>query len=594
MEDASIEDKQKFLCETILDKGYDSNQFVQFLINKRGEDGADIANWTMNDLKQVVTEFTNPNGGQAEKEQAKKDQQKASMFGLMNDPQPKNEVQNENPKPKPQEQQNKEKHESIQNRSNNKNIEPKKQIKNEENNNLNNINNDNINKNSTINKQNSGNIVNSDIEYGVIISENKKCKPTEITDLSKHDIIKITISNPEKKDAGFFNKSYITYLVSTSPVSYKVRRRYSDFVWLRTTLQNHFPSNVIPPIPKKNTIGVDKFADSFSLKRARGLEKFMNYLANDPIIKNSQLFYDFLFIGAETDFNCKKKVYEKVKQLTDVQDFREVDENAKLLINREKEGYLENIKDYASINTHLFKKINYSFKLLFDEMNTVINRMEEISKLWAQLNKAGEKYFDNNTTCESYKQMSNLFKIWSKTLKEQNTVINVDIREHFKYSRKTIQSIKVLVNSVETYRHKYHKGVKSLINKKEDLFKRGDPSKWELDPKDKKDISKIGVDKKLALVKICSKETLNVIGLKEFYGYYLNKAINEYERMRNLMGSINKNVIITNINKLTDILGQFHICVGEIKSALDIAANIKVNDNKCQLNRIPYDENLLK
>ena len=271
-----------------------------------------------------------------------------------------------------------------------------------------------------------------------------------------------------------------------------------------------------------------------------------------------------------------------------------MDENAKLLINGEKEGYLENIKDYASINTHLFKKMNYSFKLLFDEMNTVINRMEEISKLWAQLNKAGEKYFDNNTTCESYKQMSNLFKIWSKTLKEQNTVINVDIREHFKYSRKTIQSIKVLVNSVETYRHKYHKGVKSLINKKEDLFKRGDPSKWELDPKDKKDISKIGVDKKLAVLKICSKETLNVIGLKEFYGYYLNKAINEYERMRNLMGSLNKNVIITNINKITDILGQFHICVGEIKSALDIAANIKINDNKCQLNRIPYDENLLK
>ena len=31
MEDASIEDKQKFLCETILDKVYDSNKFVQFL-----------------------------------------------------------------------------------------------------------------------------------------------------------------------------------------------------------------------------------------------------------------------------------------------------------------------------------------------------------------------------------------------------------------------------------------------------------------------------------------------------------------------------------------------------------------------------------
>lgn len=101
-------------------------------------------------------------------------------------------------------------------------------------------------------------------------------------------------------------KDYITYLITTLLVSYKVRRKHSDFAWLRSTLQNHFPANLIPPYPKKNRFGIDPFADNFVAKRSRGLEKFLNYLAKDPIIKSRQLFFDFLYIGAEVDFNSKK------------------------------------------------------------------------------------------------------------------------------------------------------------------------------------------------------------------------------------------------------------------------------------------------
>ena len=39
------------------DKGYDGNEFINFLIEKRGEDGADVSNWSFPDLKAVVKEF---------------------------------------------------------------------------------------------------------------------------------------------------------------------------------------------------------------------------------------------------------------------------------------------------------------------------------------------------------------------------------------------------------------------------------------------------------------------------------------------------------------------------------------------------------
>ena len=56
-DDATTEEKQNFLRETILDKGYDVNKFVQFLIDKKGEGGADVAVWSMYDLQIVVKEF---------------------------------------------------------------------------------------------------------------------------------------------------------------------------------------------------------------------------------------------------------------------------------------------------------------------------------------------------------------------------------------------------------------------------------------------------------------------------------------------------------------------------------------------------------
>ena len=53
----SEEEKQNYLRENILERGFDGNTFVSFLIEKKGEAGADVANWSLSDLKIVVAEF---------------------------------------------------------------------------------------------------------------------------------------------------------------------------------------------------------------------------------------------------------------------------------------------------------------------------------------------------------------------------------------------------------------------------------------------------------------------------------------------------------------------------------------------------------
>ena len=574
----STEEKQNFLREKILDKGYDTSQFVQFLTEKKGEDGADVANWTMEDLIQVVNEFIKLNGGEVEEdvkkpEPKKEIKKKVSMFDIMPDTKPKkpDSQLNINPQSKSQSSEIKKSQNNLNITQSHSQNAPK------------------VQKIQTTPVNNSNDMTGTESEYGIIIKDVKECKPLEQTELSKYNKLKITVTKPEKKTEGFFSKTYVTYMVSTMPASYVVHRRYTDFTWLRNTLLNLFPANSIPPIPKKNKIVGDNFAPPINLKRGRFLEKFMNYLASDPIIKNSQIFFDFLYIGAETDFNSKKKVYEKVKSLSDVNEFRNENSKVEIMINSEKENYVENIKDNITNNINILKKINTSFKLLYDEVNAVTTRLDEIASLWAQMYKSSQKYFDHNTSCECYKQLSNLFVNWSKILKQQNNVVNVDIREHFKFMRKNFGAMKDLTNSLETPKSNYNKASKNLMYKKDDLFKRNDTAKWELDPHDKIEMSKILNNKKAAFPLICKKETLNVIGLKEFYGLILNRIISEYERMRELNANLSKNIINNNLKKLTDISGQFLIFAGEINSAIDLCINDHSNDNKCKLKRIPLE-----
>ena len=571
----STEEKQNYLREKILDEGYDTNQFVQFLTEKKGEQGADVANWSMEDLKSVVNEFIKLNGGQVEEEVKKPEQKKISMFDVMIESKTKKSqsqpIQNQQNKPQPITE--------IKKSQITKN-EPNPPVSPQDSQKIQNQNN-NININT--------NITGTESEYSIITPKKKDCKTLEQYELNKYDKLEITVSQPEKKKEGFLSKTYVTYQVHTMPASYMVRRRYTDFIWLRNALVNNFPTCVIPPIPKKTRLVGDNYANPINLKRGRGLEKFMNYLAEDPIIKNSNIFYDFLNIESETNFNNKKKVYEKVKPITEVSEFKNKDSKVDIVISEEKENYLENIKDNSTVNINLFKKLNTCFKTLFDEINIVTSRMDEIACIWEQIYKSSLKYFDHNITCEVYNQMTNFFSNWSKILKHQNVVVNVDIREHFKFIRKNFVSMRDLANSIDIHKYNYYKASRSLIAKKDDLFKRGDPTRWELDPHDKIEMSKIANNKKAAILLICKKETQNVIGLKEFYGFLLNRIISEYERIRRLNSIVNKDVLYKNLKKLTDINGEFLILTGEINSAVDAKINDCSNENQLKLKRIPME-----
>jgi len=197
----------------------------------------------------------------------------------------------------------------------------------------------------------------------------------------------VRVESFQKVEGKLFSKSYIVYIVTTSPLNYKVKRRFSDFEWLRQTIANVYGYCAIPTIPKKNKIGGDDFDEAFLRKRSRTFEKFLGYLMIHPILKHLKVVYEFLSIENDSEFHKIKKNYEKMKQPTNVRDLISVDREANIEINEEKEKDLLKIKEIATFNEGTLKKIQSTMLSLKDDLLNAQIKLKEISIAFGSLEK---------------------------------------------------------------------------------------------------------------------------------------------------------------------------------------------------------------
>jgi len=610
MSDSDSElEKQNYLRENILNKGYEAEDFVSYLTSKKGEEGVDLSNWSLDELKNVVQEYITANPLT----------QTQNINNINNiDNQPNNEINQNNIQANQILIQNMNTMNNMNNINNmnlapglnpypnmyNMNLDPNvvSLLANQK---LNNINqnqeisnisdiNNNIQQSLPLNfPQFSGEngVINSQGElidiYGIINSDNILCSLSEKTELSKYENIKIEIALGEKKPGSFFSKAYQTYVISLPKLNLKVNRRYSDFEWLRQILVTRYPSCVIPPIPKKNKLGGDRFNEEFLLKRTRTLEKFLNLLVEDPNIKSSQIFYDFVSVE-EAKFNEIKKQHNSMKLPQCLKEYKSLDGKLDIKVDDSREIYYQNMKDHMEINQELLTKLNKQIKLLYNELNIVISRLDEITKNCEELFSNSVKYSENDDLKISYYELADMFKHWSTTLKKQNALTYIDIREHFKFSKNTLKSMKDLIYSVDTCKQNYYKSKKNLISKKEDLFKKGDKTRWDLNPNNPNvniNTPNLEKDKNIALPNMLYNETNAVSDLKQIYGYYLNSVNNEFSRLEKILAFGHKHNLIDNAKKEITIISELFknisdIAVSSPKYSIDnIVKDIKTENN---------------
>ena len=512
MDDDDIQSKQAYLRENVLEKGYDADDFMSFLQMKKGENGLDLSNWTMKELTKAVNEFIKEKDDQEEENAIQNKIEELDEEYVI-----------------PQDEKSSEGKDSINN--NNINL-------NENNNNMVEI------------------LSNLNDDIG-------KCQISENSPIStSKDSIKIKLSSPQKIDGGIFSKSFILYSVLTEPFGYKTNKRYNDFSTLRKILSIIYSNCVLPPLCKKN-FG-DRFSDALIAKRMRSIEKFMQGIIDHPLVKNSELINDFLSEEKKEEYNRKIKNYQKIKKPPSyVRQLKTLDGQIKIGIDKEKEIYLDNIKNYAQSNSHLLQKITKSYKLLMNLMQQLVDKMKDISQLWKLVLDKSLKYYDSHNTSETFNIMSKFMENWAEIQKNQLVIMNENIREYFRYVKNEFISLKEMASKVKDCKSHYYKAQEKLLNLKESLFQKQDIELWHLREEDKANRIQLLNNKNLAFSKMLPQDTMKVYEYKSFYGGMLNSLISEFERIRKINAKRHKENITKFIRLLSNECTNLHVCLAD-------------------------------
>ena len=469
-----IQAKQTLLQTEIIDKNYDKTAFINFCLSKK-ENGDDLNNWTLDELKQIVSEFVSTqNEGQS----------------IQVDSQPTEQPQYNAPSGDGQQE-----------------------IKKED-----------IEKMEKFNAEESKNFKEKVIQ----------CKKLEKTELSDKKL-NISVRNPKEKDGGVFGKNYVLYEVHTDPFNWVVYRRFSDFDNLRKLIAKHFPSFYVPPLPNKK-LGNRRFEKDFIMKRMKFLNLFINNLVQSEPFKCSEILISFLSYEDRGKFDSKFKEYSTQQPSAYVEEYKTLDGKVTISHDEGNEKYFTNINKYFRLQGQILDRLNFSLKQFYNNMCMVTDSLKDVQKNFEILHVLNTRVLMKQTITKSYEELSVFFKNYMKILIKQNDMVKNHKKDFFKFINLEGKAYTELIERREELKAKYTAENQKLTAKKEKLYALHDPAKFELGTNAKNvDRERLLHDKPYAFEHICQNDTANLQKIYNQLGYAnkmnmreLKKIIKEY------------------------------------------------------------------
>ena len=151
----------------------------------------------------------------------------------------------------------------------------------------------------------------------------------------------------------------------------------------------------------------------------------------------------------------------------------------------------------------------------------------------------------------------------AETEKKYIQILNINVREYFRYIKNEYQSMHDMSDIVESNADIYKTALEKLNNTKENLIKQKDISILELNHQDLENKNAFLKNKDLAFSKMLPRDTKRVQIFKGFYVAYLNSIISEYERLRFLNTKRHKDNIDIFLKKLSECIVEFHVSLAD-------------------------------
>lgn len=376
MSDSTLRLKQEIIKAEIIDKNYDKEKFLNFCIQKK-EHGDDLQNWSILELNETISEFINIENGQIPSQQPDDSSQQPYQPQIQQpyQPQVQQPYQPQIQQPYQPQIQNPYQPQPLQ-QNPTANKQPQhlhEQIKNKAAEFISGLF-SKIGVGAKQTQQTNIPITGTGKHYEKEIN----CKKLEKTILNDKEIT-VVLQNPKSSDTSLLKATYVTYEVSTEAMKWLVRRRYSDFDWLRNIFVKCFPRLFIPPIPGKK-LGNRRFEEDFIQKRMSFLQRFMDSVMISEELKTSEALVAFLSLTDRAQFESKMKELTSFIPSPYVEDMKTLSGKLLAVDSDIEDQYFSNIGNYFTLQGQLMARMNYNFKNFYLNISAACTNLEEIQK----------------------------------------------------------------------------------------------------------------------------------------------------------------------------------------------------------------------
>ena len=316
-------------------------------------------------------------------------------------------------------------------------------------------------------------------------------------------------------------------------MNWLVKRRYSDFEWLRQVLTRFNPGHMIPPLPSKK-IGSRRFELDFIAKRMKFLQKFIDAVVENEVFKANEPLKAFLSMTDKNQFFSKMKELSSYQPSPYVNEYRSF--NGEIIIDRpdegDKERYFVNITNYFKIQSQLFDRLNSNFKTLHKALTNTCYALNDIQRDFQTLHLLNVRVLMKDEITKAFEELGKFFKNWKRITYKQNEIFKTYLKDFFKYIRMECAAYTELIVKRNSLKGAYFEEQKKLNSKKEKLWASGDTSKWEI----VEDFTKIDhlylkTDKLYAFSKMCTQESNHVANLGNTLGFYNRQNMQELKKL---------------------------------------------------------------
>jgi hypothetical protein len=197
-------------------------------------------------------------------------------------------------------------------------------------------------------------------------------------------------------------------------------------------------------------------------KRMFILETFLNNILKDNLLKNSNIFFDFL---SNKDINIIKKKYNNIENEIDLK--KKHTRSGKIIINKKilsDEKIFNKLKNNIDSNIDLIHNLQKKITSLIKEINNISNKLNDISII-------SKKLYEN---CVMNSENENILKSYNLLEKFMNNIINfnnnfsknleINLKDYFKYVKLEYYSIKELYDKYDYQQNLYLKYKEKILS----------------------------------------------------------------------------------------------------------------------------------